>query len=113
MRTQRTRFVFRPESGKIQDRQNQFRQEIPAADEPDPRRARHQQLEQIQLLKLCEEIIDDLKYMDHFQMMKFDLKEIRDTQVYSDRLRMKMILNNLFSNAIKFQKRRSGQNPLL
>jgi len=71
------------------------------------------QLEQIQLLELCEEIIDDLKYMDRFQMMEFDLQGISSTIVYSDRLRLKIILNNLFSNAIKFQKRSPGQNPRL
>jgi two-component system, sensor histidine kinase len=69
--------------------------------------------EQIQLLQLCEEVIDGLKYIDHFQTMRFDLEEISSTLVYSDRLRLKIILNNLFSNAIKFQKRTPGQNPLL
>ena len=71
------------------------------------------QLEQIPLLTLCEEIIDNLKYMDHFQAMNFDLSEINKSVIYSDRLRLKIIFNNLFSNAIKFQKRRTDQSPML
>jgi signal transduction histidine kinase len=69
--------------------------------------------EQIQLQVLCDEIVDDLKYMDRFQRMNFDFREIKSTTIYTDRLRLKMILNNLFSNAIKFQKRMASEDPLL
>ncbi|MEK6783064.1 MAG: ATP-binding protein [Bacteroidota bacterium] len=69
------------------------------------------QTEKIPLKLLCEEIIENLKYMDNFQTVKFDLEEIDTITISTDRLRLKMILTNLLSNAIKFQKRRSGEIP--
>lgn len=71
------------------------------------------QMEQISIYDLCKEIIDDLKYMDRFQEMKFDFDETEGATVYSDRFRLKIILNNLFSNAIKFQKKQPNHPSFL
>lgn len=61
--------------------------------------------EEINLKELCEDVIENLKYMDNFQTMDFDLTNLDKLHVKADRLRLKMIFNNLLSNAIKFQNR--------
>jgi two-component system, sensor histidine kinase len=60
--------------------------------------------EQLELKSLCQEIIDNLKYMDNFSKIQIDLNEL-DQTIQQDKIRMKIILSNLISNAIRFQKR--------
>jgi signal transduction histidine kinase len=67
------------------------------------------QKEKIELADLCVEILENLKYTDNFGSIRFDLDEIKRAVIITDRLRLKMILTNLFSNSIKFQKQRSGE----
>jgi signal transduction histidine kinase len=60
--------------------------------------------EQIKLKELCTEILDNLKYTDGFQAIRFDFSGIEQNEILTDRTRIKIILNNLLSNAIKYQK---------
>ena len=69
--------------------------------------------ETINLKSLCEEIIDNLKYIDNFPKVQFEISGLADKLIFTDRLRLKIILNNLFSNAIKFQKRLGTEIPLV
>ncbi len=69
--------------------------------------------EKIHLKSLCEEIIDNLKYIDNFPKIQFEISGLVDKVITADRLRLKIILNNLFSNAIKFQKRQGTEIPLV
>jgi len=60
-------------------------------------------LEDVNLLDLCREILDNLKFQENFSSICIDLKGISTDPIRSDKMRLKIILNNLLSNAIKFQ----------
>jgi len=60
---------------------------------------------EIDVKELCQEVFEDLKFMDGVQELEIDLNGIETTTVVSDRVRLKIILRNIFSNAIKFRKR--------
>lgn len=61
--------------------------------------------ETISLKELCQEVFEDLKFMDGVQELEIDLIGIETTKIISDRVRLKVILRNIISNAIKFRKR--------
>lgn len=71
------------------------------------------ELERIQLKELCSEILDNLKFMDEFAHVKVRVEVKEDAAIYNDRMRLKIILNNLITNAIKFQKQLPGHEPLI
>ncbi|HMG94158.1 MAG TPA: HAMP domain-containing sensor histidine kinase, partial [Chryseolinea sp.] len=66
---------------------------------------------EIELKELCQEVFEDLKFMDGVQELDIDLNGIETPTVVSDRVRLKIILRNLISNAIKFRKR--NQNAVI
>jgi len=57
----------------------------------------------IDLQPLAESTVDDFKYFDQAKEVAFDLQVSQEGDFYSDRSRVIMILNNLVSNAIKYQ----------
>jgi signal transduction histidine kinase len=61
--------------------------------------------EQLEIKALCQEILDNLKYMDNFSKIQIDLNGLDHETILQDKIRMKIILSNLISNAIRFQKR--------
>ncbi len=69
--------------------------------------------EQFELKELCEEILDNLKYMDDFSTIQVDLNGLKQSTVQQDKVRVKIILSNLISNAIRFQKRIPGHQSLI
>lgn len=69
--------------------------------------------EQIRLKDLCQEILDNLKYMDEFHRVKVDLNDLVHGELVQDKMRLKIILNNLLTNAVKFQKRIPGHQPYI
>jgi two-component system, sensor histidine kinase len=69
--------------------------------------------EQIRLKEVCSEILENLKYMDQFHRIKFDLTELEQAEFVQDKTRLKIILNNLLTNAVKFQKNTPGHNPYI
>jgi signal transduction histidine kinase len=73
----------------------------------------HVVAEQVKLQELCHEILENLKYMEEFKTIQVDLSAIEQKEVIQDRLRLKMILNNLLTNAVKFQKRIPGHAPYI
>lgn len=69
--------------------------------------------EQIELRKLCEEILENLHYLDNYNKIKVDLNALDQGILQQDKIRLKIILSNLISNAIKFQKREPGHQPVI
>src|SRR5687767_10905588 len=56
-------------------------------------------------------IINNLKYIEDFNSIKIDLSNLTPTEIHQDRVRLRIILNNLLTNAVKFQKRIPGHTP--
>ncbi len=56
----------------------------------------------INLTQMVEEIISNHRYIDGFERASFDLSGIQINSISIDEMRLKVILNNLISNAIKF-----------
>jgi signal transduction histidine kinase len=70
-------------------------------------------LEQIKLQELCREILENLSYTEEFKNSKVDLQELSDHEITHDRMRVKIILNNILTNAIKYQKRIPGHQHVV
>lgn len=56
----------------------------------------------VDLELLIKDIISNHSFMDGFDKLKFDLSDLEVKILTADEMRMKVILNNLISNAIKF-----------
>jgi len=69
-------------------------------------------IEQVKLKELCDEILDNLRFMMDFNAIKIDL-QLKHVDILQDKTRLKIILNNLLSNAVKFQKRFDGHEPYI
>ncbi len=59
--------------------------------------------ELIDIRLLCQDILDGLRFFDNYSKIKIDLDSLDGQKIYSDKLRLKIILTNLLSNAIKYQ----------
>lgn len=68
-------------------------------------------VEHIKLKDLCNEIIENLKYADESQQIEVDMNQISDVEISNDKTRLKIILNNILANAIKYQKKTPGHRP--
>jgi signal transduction histidine kinase len=60
--------------------------------------------EVVDLRKLCLEILESLQFFENFNKIKINTSAIDQTLIYTDEMRIKIILTNLISNAIKYQK---------
>jgi two-component system, sensor histidine kinase len=69
--------------------------------------------EQIILRELCHEILENLKYMEDFHKVNIDLSNLAQQEIIQDKMRLKIILNNLLTNAVKFQKRIPEHQPFI
>jgi two-component system, sensor histidine kinase len=69
--------------------------------------------EQIKLTELCNEILENLKFNEDFKTVKVDFTELAHPEIVQDKMRVKIILNNLLTNAVKFQKRVPGHEPVI
>ncbi|MCB0486994.1 MAG: ATP-binding protein [Cyclobacteriaceae bacterium] len=68
--------------------------------------------EKIDLKVFIEDIIKDFKYLDNFEQIKFELK-FDQPQVATDRFLFKVILSNIISNAIKYQRTDTGTSSFI
>jgi two-component system, sensor histidine kinase len=68
--------------------------------------------EQVKLKELCDDILDNLRFMMDFNKISVDL-QLQHQEIVQDKARLKIILNNLLSNAVKFQKRFEGHQPYI
>jgi signal transduction histidine kinase len=69
--------------------------------------------EQVKLKELCHEILDNLRYMEEFSRITVDMKDLEYSELIQDKMRLKIILNNLLTNAVKFQKRIPDHQPYI
>lgn len=69
--------------------------------------------EQIKLQELCTEIFENLKYIEEFANVQVDLNGLSGLEITNDKTRLKIILNNLLTNAVKYQKRVPGHRPVV
>ncbi len=68
--------------------------------------------EDVNLYDLLQESISDLKFYPGVESMDFVVDLSEDTQVKSDRSRLKIILSNLISNSIKYRDDRKEFNKV-
>ena len=69
--------------------------------------------EEIELEQLVHEILDNLKYADGFGSIEFKTNFKRLPVIESDRFRLKIVLNNLISNSIKFRSTKYNTKPVI
>lgn len=69
--------------------------------------------ELIQIPELVSEIQDNLKFIDGIQSIQFDFSDLKLPEIVTDRVRLKIILNNLISNAIQYQKTEPDHQPFI
>ena len=68
-------------------------------------------VERIQLKELCTEILENLKYTTNKNVeIEYELSE---PEIWQDKSRMKVIMNNLLSNAFIFQKNIAEHQPII
>jgi len=70
-------------------------------------------IEDIELEQLVQEVLDNLKFADGFGSIKFKTDFKKMSAIKSDRFRLKIVLNNLISNSIKFRSPRQGSKPFV
>jgi two-component system, sensor histidine kinase len=68
--------------------------------------------EPFNITDLCLEIIENLKLTPEAAHIDFQF-DLQQNQIIHDRSRLKIILNNLVSNAVKYQKQRSEQRSYI
>jgi signal transduction histidine kinase len=66
--------------------------------------------EGVDLYELIQECLADIKFLPGMEMMSFELNLNKDTIVMSDRSRLKIILNNLIGNSVKYRDDRKNSN---
>lgn len=66
--------------------------------------------EPIHIKELCNELIDSLRFIDGFQNIRIELEPLEPSIITTDKSRLKIILNNFLSNAIKFHKKKSEED---
>lgn len=69
--------------------------------------------EQIRLKNLCAEILDDLTSLEGYTNVSIHTETIEVDEIYNDKTRLKLILSNLLSNAILFQRKKPGHQPYI
>jgi signal transduction histidine kinase len=61
------------------------------------------ELEKIDVYQMVQDVLDDLMVSEHFNHVSFHY-ELFVNEIVADRIRIKIILNNLISNALQYQK---------
>lgn len=68
------------------------------------------EIEEINLHHLLEDIIDNMKYLNGYTAIRFNI-QLDNPVIMADRFLIKVIVSNLVSNAIKFQRQENGATP--
>lgn len=69
------------------------------------------QEEVVDLNEVSQEVMEGLQYMENYHRIEIDFSALVNQTIKTDRARLKIILNNLYSNAIKFQKNFGTEAP--
>ncbi len=64
--------------------------------------------EKIKIEELIEEVTDNLKFIDGFDKIEIRTSGIRVPEILGDRIRLKIIFNNLLTNSIKYSRGEEG-----
>jgi signal transduction histidine kinase len=67
--------------------------------------------EEIDLYEMCNQIVEAVKFHHLSHNVNVDLSGTENQKVISDRSRLLIILNNIITNAIKYQKRNDNHKP--
>jgi signal transduction histidine kinase len=67
--------------------------------------------EDINIYEMCTQITDSVKFHNTYQNTTIDLKGVEGVSIKTDRSRLYIILNNIITNAIKYQRRDPGHHP--
>ena len=70
-------------------------------------------LTEIHVFEVANEISKDLEHLSEYEGIKFQNKVPKSARIFSDQTRFKIILNNLISNAIKFQRLENSNKPII
>ena len=71
------------------------------------------ELKPIDLKKLVHTVLADHQYATNYSQIDFRVDMQLNSEFCSDEMRLKIILNNLISNAIKFQKAQEKEKPFI
>lgn len=66
--------------------------------------------EEVNLYELVQECFADIKFLPGIEAMNFELNLSKDAIVMSDRNRLKIILNNLIGNSVKYRDERKDSS---
>jgi signal transduction histidine kinase len=69
-------------------------------------------VEKIELRELCRAILDNLHYVSPSDTIRIDF-ELHEPELWQDKSRLKIILNNILTNAVIFQKKYPGAKPFI
>jgi signal transduction histidine kinase len=69
--------------------------------------------ENIDVKEICSQILESLKFHNTYQNTVVDLSGLDGVFIQSDRSRLYIILNNIITNAIKYQKKDVGHHPVV
>lgn len=69
--------------------------------------------ESIELKSICSQILESLQYHSANQLTKVDMSGIESISIISDKSRLYVILNNIITNAVKYQKKSPSHHPLI
>jgi len=61
-------------------------------------------MENVNLKDVSNQVFEELQFVDGVEQIKMDTSGIKLETIFSDRIRIKIILHNLISNAIKFRR---------
>ncbi len=60
-------------------------------------------IEKIDIPKILDDIFDNMQFMTNYDQIEKKITVLGDSDFYNEYLRMRIVLNNLMSNAIKYQ----------
>jgi signal transduction histidine kinase len=67
--------------------------------------------EPIDLYEMCSQIVESIRFHHTHQQVTVDLSGLEGKSITSDRGRLFVILNNLITNAIKYQRKNDSHHP--
>jgi two-component system, sensor histidine kinase len=69
--------------------------------------------EVVNIEEICVEILGNVTYLENFDRIKVDYAFLKQANVRIDKTRLKIILNNLLTNAIKYQRADGSHKPFI